>query len=690
MPTVCTLTGKFVDGTGLARTGRVTFVPTVRGVSSADDLILSLGTVVRVLDASGSFSVDLYRTDDASWAPSGWVWTVLEDMTGATGVTYAIELTSETANLADLSPVVVPDPYVSYVLQTTYDARTPADIGAPSDAQFDAHLADTTAVHGITDTSALVVTTDSRLTDARTPTAHAASHADGQADEITPSAIGAATAADLTSEENARIAADAASVVAADATYLASGGTFDPLLVAYGAVADWDGSTGTDASAAIQSAANDARDNDGTLRIRTGDYRIVTGILIQCAVDAEEGARFFVDGAPVGITVGTSSVSCDTKTINFPKILQANVDYTVDPGVLGTSIGIKIVAADACVFNVPQIKQFSFGLDIGSDSQGVSYNTFFLGSLSSNAVNLSFRPETSGWANQNTFIGGRYGAAYASSPQTGFRQIYLKAATNTPNANVFLNPSLEGTGPEWHIDCSGIDNMFINPRLEVTDGNATVRWNDTAQGNVIEGGYDAEQLDVTSSGTATRNSVKAARQWLSEMASPDAVWVIRNMSSSTAGIAFLPTTGGDVWNDDPQEDYTLHIADNSTRMKNASDDHARLSFTHALGRMYFGTGSVAASTYLNHDGTGVVVNDGNLNFSPDNTHNLGTASKRPKIIYAGTGVISSGYVRSGSSVTGSRITASSAGVGGRWYDTTLGIPIWSNGTVWKDAAGNTV
>jgi hypothetical protein len=158
MPTVCTLTGKFVDGTGLARTGRVTFVPTVRGVSSADDLILSLGTVVRVLDASGSFSVDLYRTDDASWAPSGWVWTVLEDMTGATGVTYAIELTSETANLADLSPVVVPDPYFSYVLQSTYDARTPAEIGAATDA-------------------------------------------------------------DLTTEETARIAADAAALVAADDTY---------------------------------------------------------------------------------------------------------------------------------------------------------------------------------------------------------------------------------------------------------------------------------------------------------------------------------------------------------------------------------------------------------------------------------------------------------------------------------------
>jgi len=29
-------------------------------------------------------------------------------------------------------------------------------------------------------------------------------------------------------------------------------------------------------------------------------------------------------------------------------------------------------------------------------------------------------------------------------------------------------------------------------------------------------------------------------------------------------------------------------------------------------------------------------------------------------------------------------------VGQRYYDTTIGKPIWWNGTVWKDAAGTTV
>jgi lysophospholipase L1-like esterase len=50
--------------------------------------------------------------------------------------------------------------------------------------------------------------------------------------------------------------------------------------------------------------------------------------------------------------------------------------------------------------------------------------------------------------------------------------------------------------------------------------------------------------------------------------------------------------------------------------------------------------------------------------------------------------VSATQLGSGSGATGSRPTA--AGVGARWYDTTLGRPIWWNGSVWKDAAGNTV
>lgn len=40
--------------------------------------------------------------------------------------------------------------------------------------------------------------------------------------------------------------------------------------------------------------------------------------------------------------------------------------------------------------------------------------------------------------------------------------------------------------------------------------------------------------------------------------------------------------------------------------------------------------------------------------------------------------------------TGGRPSAVAAGAGAFYYDTTLGKPAWSNGSVWKDAAGTTI
>jgi hypothetical protein len=47
-------------------------------------------------------------------------------------------------------------------------------------------------------------------------------------------------------------------------------------------------------------------------------------------------------------------------------------------------------------------------------------------------------------------------------------------------------------------------------------------------------------------------------------------------------------------------------------------------------------------------------------------------------------------VRSQAAVTGSRPSASTVGAGARFYDATLSKPIWSDGTVWRDAAGTAV
>jgi hypothetical protein len=46
-----------------------------------------------------------------------------------------------------------------------------------------------------------------------------------------------------------------------------------------------------------------------------------------------------------------------------------------------------------------------------------------------------------------------------------------------------------------------------------------------------------------------------------------------------------------------------------------------------------------------------------------------------------------GAFKTGAAATGSRPSATTVGVGARFYDTTLSKPIWSDGTTWRDAAG---
>lgn len=119
-----------------------------------------------------------------------------------------------------------------------------------------AHEADTTSVHGIANTAALVLTGDSRLTDARTPTAHAASHCSGGTDALTlASLVGDLPVARVTgavATTDPRLS-DARTPVAHAASH-AVGGT-DALSLASFSLAD----LGTRDAAALTGTLPDAR-----------------------------------------------------------------------------------------------------------------------------------------------------------------------------------------------------------------------------------------------------------------------------------------------------------------------------------------------------------------------------------------------------------------------------------------------
>ena len=53
-------------------------------------------------------------------------------------------------------------------------------------------------------------------------------------------------------------------------------------------------------------------------------------------------------------------------------------------------------------------------------------------------------------------------------------------------------------------------------------------------------------------------------------------------------------------------------------------------------------------------------------------------------------ITTAGAIKALAVATGSRPSASTVGAGAQIYDTTLSKPIWSDGTVWRDAMGTSV
>lgn len=115
---VITLTGTYIDMQGNSRSGTVTFTPsTPILVDATSSSILGGITVIESLNASGAFSVVLPCTNGL--APSGWVWNVTENVSGALARSYSIALPSTlggTVDISTLTPVTPQAAMSPYVL----------------------------------------------------------------------------------------------------------------------------------------------------------------------------------------------------------------------------------------------------------------------------------------------------------------------------------------------------------------------------------------------------------------------------------------------------------------------------------------------------------------------------------------------------------------------------------------------
>jgi hypothetical protein len=361
----------------------------------------------------------------------------------------------------------------------------------------------------------------------------------------------------------------------------------------------------TNTTAEIQALADACQTSGERLIAAPGTYTITATVTINCNCDLSL-ATFSANGAAVspviqtGLTSGAGSVF--TQRRQMPLMVNANKNTGSWTGV-ESSVGIDIGNCTDCQIWCPAVTGFGIGIDVGGYTAGCVHNKIYIGRLANNRVNLRVGPKgVSGWANQNDFYGGQY--RFDSGEGTnisGARHIQLVNITDAqnapPNNNVFYNPSLEGNGPEFHLDMQGSYNLFLNPRFEASPIKFrfySLEANQT-NSNVFVNGYKQSQPEVTFAGEKS-----SYNKWIGSRANDSfeydggGISVVNRTSSSITAphIQGFQAAENALGKTASSTDWTYRLFANGMAFKRSGDAHPRLLIDGQNGVIKTGNGTV--------------------------------------------------------------------------------------------------
>ena len=387
-----------------------------------------------------------------------------------------------------------------------------------------------------------------------------------------------------------------------------------------------------------------------------GTYRIDSKITIKGNADFSE-ANINVYGSPaIAVEVSTgNAANPTTPIINMIIVLPKTVINVDKVGVgWGSTVGVRVVNCYSSIITTDRIEGFGTGLLVTSyGSNGNVYNTYNIGWLENNKVNLSLTPaEAASWVNENLFIGGRFSHESGEGTNVaGVRHIYLAKSTNVVNNNVFIKPSIEGNTTEYHIECGGSYNQFNQARWEAATPKILYTGDNINQGtrNIIDGGYNSQNIVYAYTGTTgTTNRSSGAGFAYETMNQP---YGISNRASSGNDVfrfyeaGTLPETAG-------ASEWSLGIGSSNIQGKRKADAYQRMKLEFQNGRIYFDNGTTAAPTkYIGAFGNDDFAFTNHVSASVDNTYTCGRASQRWSVVYATTGAINTSDERSKQQIT---------------------------------------
>jgi hypothetical protein len=187
-----TLYGTYPHPDGTPMRGTVSVTPRPGKIVAASSGVTVQGPVVRDLDATGSFTMTVVATDSDGINPTGFTYDVTLSFVDAPGDAFPISLpkAAPTVSLNAITPAASPSSGTYLIVTGPAGPAGPTGAPGPQPALGAAGAGSTIALKS----------DDPSTSDARTPTAHAASHAAGNSDPLTPAAIGAETPAGATSK----------------------------------------------------------------------------------------------------------------------------------------------------------------------------------------------------------------------------------------------------------------------------------------------------------------------------------------------------------------------------------------------------------------------------------------------------------------------------------------------------------
>jgi hypothetical protein len=275
----------------------------------------------------------------------------------------------------------------------------------------------------------------------------------------------------------------------------------------YGANAD-----GTDDYLAFRSAIlqNEQSDDDrAPIRSQGGNYFISAGLEWCTDASGIDRRTWHADNTILEsnndiniLTIGPILGTLESFSLQINGYLEAY--YT---GTYGnhTKAGIKIQQVYSSTFNIGAF-YCKVGIHLHAYDSGCVYNTFHLGQVRNNETGVYLQPTNTGWVNENTFYGGRFGWGSGTYQwQIDMRKDTGGGSHPVPNNNAFMRPSLEHgsttTCEGWYRD-GGYSNLLFYPRMELGNTatfNTYLVWLEpTATAACIFGGYDSRAGDESS------------------------------------------------------------------------------------------------------------------------------------------------------------------------------------------------